>query len=52
MSSKRKKRCPRGLYSDGTSYRMKTSNGRFRRLGANEARAVRKAGARQKRRRW
>ena len=42
MSSKRKKRWPRGFYSDGTSYRMKTANGRFRRLGSNEARALRK----------
>jgi len=42
VSSKRKKSWPRGFYSDGTTYRMKTSNGRFRRLGSNEARALRK----------
>jgi hypothetical protein len=42
VNSKRKKRWPRGFYSDGTSYRMKTANGRFRRLGSNEARALRK----------
>jgi len=42
VNSKRKKSWPRGFYSDGTTYRMKTSNGRFRRLGSNEARALRK----------
>ncbi len=42
MSSKRKKSWPPGFYSDGTSYRMKTANGRFRRLGSSEAPALRK----------
>jgi plasmid maintenance system killer protein len=41
VSSRRKTSWPRGFYSDGTTYRMKTSNGRFRRLGSNEARALR-----------
>ena len=42
MRSKRKKSWPSGFYSDGLSYRMKTADGRFRRLGSNEARALRK----------
>ncbi len=42
MSSRRKKSWPSGFYSDGLSYRMKTADGRFVRLGSNEARALRK----------
>ena len=42
MSNRRKKNWPSGFYSDGLSYRMKTADGRFVRLGSNEARALRK----------
>ena len=42
MSNRRKKSWPPGFYSDGLSYRMKTADGRFVRLGSNEARALRK----------
>ena len=42
MSNRRKKSWPSGFYSDGLSYRMKTADGRFVRLGSNEARALRK----------
>ena len=42
MSNRRKKSWPSGFYSDGISYRMKTADGRFVRLGSNEARALRK----------
>jgi len=42
VSNRRKKSWPSGFYSDGLSYRMKTADGRFVRLGSNEARALRK----------